>query len=70
MAFFTSCILDGSHNIFSIDNVAHFILGQRIALYGQRAVNGLDTVGLQQMQSVCLLQSDGVTLRLCGDFRY
>ena len=57
-------LLDGRHHVFAVDDVAHFILSQCISFYGQRRVDGLDTVGLAKPQTVFLFQSDGIALYL------
>ena len=55
-------LFDRSHHVLAVDDVAHFILGQRIALDGQRRMDGLDAVCLTQTQTVFLFQSNGIAL--------
>lgn len=57
----------GRHHILSGDDIGHLVLVQRIALDGQRTMDGLDAVDLTEHHGIALLHPYGEALHLCGD---
>lgn len=56
--------------MLSVNDIAYLTYGELVSLYRERAMDGLDAVGLAQTKPIALLQTDGIALYLCRDLCY
>ena len=57
-------------HVLSVNNIAYLTYGEFVTLYGERAMDSFDAIGLAQTEPIVLLQADSITLNLCRYLRY